>query len=171
MNSTTSPTASPADRARSRGKWREGVFPKDHALPQDFADMLGWKILAEKVDSIASSLPHPEQTLILCDNYGQAGAINYYKKNDKIRANSFNADYINWFDPDMKITDVILVKEMDDEDKERTKEIPFFEKVYLAHKRIDPLAREQEISIYVLRSAKIDVQKRIQEESLAKKMR
>ncbi len=71
----------------------------------------------------------------------------------------------------MKITDVILVKEMDDEDKERTKEIPFFEKVYLADKRIDPLAREQEISIYVLRGAKIDVQKRIQEEIIEKKKR
>jgi len=147
-------------------RWEDG---KDHALPQDFADMLGWKTLAEKVDSIATSLPHPEQTLILCDNYGQAGAINYYKKNRQIRANSFNADYINWFDPDMKITDVILVKEMDDEDKQRTKEIPLFEKVYLADKRINPLAREQEISIYVLRRAKIDVQKRIQEEILEKK--
>jgi hypothetical protein len=69
----------------------------------------------------------------------------------------------------MKITDVILVKEMDDEDKQRTKEIPLFEKVYLADKRINPLAREQEISIYVLRRAKIDVQKRIQEEILEKK--
>jgi len=147
-------------------RWEDG---KDHTLPQDFADMLGWKALAEKVDSIASGLPHPEQTLILCDNYGQAGAINYYKKNKQITATSFNADYINWFDLNMIITDVILVKEMDDDDKNRTKEVPFFDKVYLAGKRIDPLAREQEISIYVLRGARIDVQERIQKEILEKK--
>jgi hypothetical protein len=61
-------------------RWEDG---KDHSLPQDFADMLGWKELALKIDSIYSTLPDHGQTLILCDNYGQAGAINYYSKNKK----------------------------------------------------------------------------------------
>ncbi|MNF26962.1 hypothetical protein D3C84_76090 [compost metagenome] len=142
-------------------RWEDG---KDHLLPQDFADMLGWKELAIKVDSVASTLPNLDQTLILCDNYGQAGAINYYTKNNKVIANSFNADYINWFNFDKKITDVILVKEFDDEDKERKEEIPLFDTVYLAGKRINQFAREPEISIYVLRGAKVDIRKRIIDE-------
>ncbi|NDP27583.1 MAG: glycosyltransferase family 39 protein [Flavobacterium sp.] len=52
-------------------RWEDG---KDHALPQDYADMLGWKELAHKTDSIYATLPASQQTLILCDNYGQAGA-------------------------------------------------------------------------------------------------
>jgi hypothetical protein len=71
-------------------RWEDG---KDHLLPQDFADMLGWKELALKVDSAYLKLPNKDNTLILCDNYGQAGAINFYTR-QKLRAVSFNADYI-----------------------------------------------------------------------------
>jgi len=147
-------------------RWEDG---KDHALPQDFADMLGWKELAEKVEIICNGLPNIDQTLILCDNYGQAGAINYYVKNKKIKATSFNADYINWFDFDKTIVDVILVKEADDEDKDRKEEIPLFDTVYLAAKRINKFAREPEISIYVLRGAKVDVNRRLRDEIERKK--
>lgn len=147
-------------------RWEDG---KEHSLPQDFADMLGWKELAAKVDSICAGLPNLDNTLILCDNYGEAGAINYYTNNKKIKATSFNADYINWFHLDQNITDVILVKEADDEDKNRTVEIPLFDSVYLAGKRINQFAREQEISIYVLRGAKVDVTRRIKDEIIQKK--
>ncbi|MNF10937.1 hypothetical protein D3C80_2120330 [compost metagenome] len=63
-----------------------------------------------------------------------------------------------------KFTDVILVKEFDDEDKKRKEEIPLFDTVYLAGKRINQFAREPEISIYVLRGAKVDIRKRIIDE-------
>jgi hypothetical protein len=149
-------------------RWEDG---KDHLLPQDFADMLGWKALAIKIDSIYSGLPNPGQTLILCDNYGQAGAINYYTANKNIVASSFNADYINWLKFDKKIIDVILVKETDDNDKERKKEIPLFDTVYLADKRINQYALEDTISIYVLKGAKIDINKRIKDEAERKKIR
>lgn len=147
-------------------RWEDG---KDHLLPQDFADMLGWKELAYKVDSIYSNLPNPGNTLILCDNYGQAGAINYYTRNKRIIASSFNADYINWLKYDKKLTDVILVKEADDEDKERNQELPLFDTVYLAGRRINQFAREDTISIYVLLGAKVDVNKRIKDEADRKK--
>jgi 4-amino-4-deoxy-L-arabinose transferase-like glycosyltransferase len=48
-----------------------------HPLYQDFVIMLGWKELAAKVKKKKTELPHPDNTLILCHNYGQAGAINY----------------------------------------------------------------------------------------------
>jgi 4-amino-4-deoxy-L-arabinose transferase-like glycosyltransferase len=58
-------------------RWEDG---KDHLLPQDFADMIGWKELARKVDLEYERIPRNEHTLVLCDNYGQAGAINFYSK-------------------------------------------------------------------------------------------
>jgi hypothetical protein len=131
--------------------------------------MVGWKELAIKVDSVCSTLPNLDHTLILCDNYGQAGAINYYTKNKKIIAESFNADYINWLRLNRQIKDVILVKEGDDEDSERKVEIPLFDRVYLAGKRINQFAREDTISIYVLRGARVDVNKRIKDEAERKK--
>jgi hypothetical protein len=147
-------------------RWEDG---KDHAIPQDFADMLGLKELAVKVDSIFSTLPNQDETLVFCDNYGQAGAINYYKTNPKLTAHSFGADYINWLRYDMKIVDAILVKGASDKDKERKTEKPFFDTVYLAHIRVNQYAREPNLSIYVLRGAKIDVNKRIKEEADRKK--
>ncbi|WP_139125764.1 hypothetical protein [Arcticibacter eurypsychrophilus] len=147
-------------------RWEDG---KQHLIPQDYADMLGWKELAEKVDSICEGLPKLDHTLILCDNYGQAGAINYYKKNKEIQAHSFEADYVSWLKYDQKISDVILVKESDDEDSERKTEIPLFQEVYLSAKRINKYAREDTISIYVLKGAKVDINKRIKMEAEQKK--
>jgi hypothetical protein len=84
-------------------------------------------------------------------------------------AHSFNTDYINWFPLDKEIKDVIFVKEEDDEDKDRKTEIPLFDTVYLAGKRINKFAREPEISIYVLRVEKVDANKRIKDEMERKK--
>lgn len=146
-----------AEKYRQLGllRWEDG---RDHALQQDFADMLGWKQLAEKTDSIYTQLPDPDQTLIVCDNYGEAGAINFYTKNKEMKASSLSADYINWFTFDKTVKNVLLIKEdAKDEDRSRKKEIPFFDTVYFAGKRINPYAREQEISIYVLKGAKVDI--------------
>ena len=142
-------------------KWEDG---QEHALPQDYADMIGWKELALKVDSVAATLPDLNHTLILADNYGQAGAINYYTTNPMVTASSFNADYINWLPLDEEIKDAILVKEEDDDDPDRTTERLLFDTVYRAAQRINPLAREPKISIYVLRGAKTDIRPRIKEE-------
>jgi hypothetical protein len=143
-------------------RWEDG---KDHALPQDFADMLGWKELAWMVDSICSELPNLDNTFILCDNYGQAGAINYYTQNKNIAAHSYHADYINWIRFDRPITDGVLVKQsLYDNDKERENETPLFETVYLAAQRINRYAREDTISIYVLKGAKVDVNEIIKED-------
>ena len=144
-------------------RWEDG---KDHLLPQDFADMLGWKELAAKVDSICSEFPDLDHTLILCDNYGQAGAINYYTKNKKIVAYSYHADYINWLPFDKKIMNAVLVKEESyDKDKDRKKETSLFDTVYLSGKRINQYAREDTISIYVLKGAKVNINQIIKDET------
>ncbi|HQS05817.1 MAG TPA: glycosyltransferase family 39 protein [Daejeonella sp.] len=132
-------------------RWEDG---KNHALPQDYADMLGWKELARKTDSLFSKLP--DHTLVLCDNYGQAGAINYYSKQG-IRAVSFNADYINWFDLKRPHNHFIRIKE--------------YNSSILADSITNQYAREYRTRIYVFTGAKVDINKLINQEIEAVKKR
>lgn len=50
------------------------------ALPQIYADMLGWDRMADTIATVYHSLPATEQVgcAILAGNYGEAGAIDYY---------------------------------------------------------------------------------------------
>ena len=60
-------------------RWEDG---KNHNLPQDFADMLGWHEMADKALEAYQMIPEDERdsTLIICDNYGEAGALNFYDR-------------------------------------------------------------------------------------------
>ena len=146
-------------------RWEDG---KDHELPQDYADMLGWKELALKVDSIYSKLPNKEKTLILCDNYGQAGAINYYTQ-QKVQAVSFNADYIDWFDLTKNYDNLIRIKESSETDAELKETSPFFENTLIAGSIKNKYSREFGTSIFAFTGAKIDIRKQIKDEINEKK--
>ncbi|MCF2487634.1 glycosyltransferase family 39 protein [Dyadobacter sp. CY347] len=135
-------------------RWEDG---KDHELPQDFADMLGWKELAQKVDAEYAKIGDKKHTVVLCDNYGQAGAINYYSKFKNIQAVTMNADYINWVPLDEEIKHLILVQNADDDDPERNKEKPLFQTIRRIGKIENPYARERGTSIYVLLDAKVSI--------------
>lgn len=77
-------------------KWEDG---KEHPLPQDFADMLGWKEMAEKTAKVYHALPDTvkKQTMVYGDNYGEAGALNFYRKPLGLpEVFSDNASYIFW---------------------------------------------------------------------------
>lgn len=148
-------------------RWEDG---KNHELPQDFADMLGWNELALKVDTIYSNLPNNEKTLILCDNYGQAGAINYYSKQN-VHAVSFNADYIDWFDLSKKYDNLIRIKESGEKNVEFKETSPFFETALIAGSITNKYAREFGTSIFVFTGAKIDIRNRIKDEISEKKNR
>lgn len=146
-------------------RWEDG---KDHIIPQDFADMLGWKELARKVDSVYVALPNNSNTLVLCDNYGQAGAINYYTRR-KIRAVSFNADYINWFDFEKKYENLIRVKEQGNVDYELQETSPFFQNATVTDSITNRYAREFGTTIFSFTGAKIDIRERVKSEIDAKK--
>lgn len=147
-------------------RWEDG---KDHDLPQDFADMQGWRELAKKVDSAYETLDRNEYTLVLCDNYGQAGAINFYSKYADIQAVSLNADYINWFRLDKPIKNVILVQESTDTDKERKRERELFETVVHWGEITNPYAREKGTAIYLLKNAQKDINEILKKEILNEK--
>ncbi len=143
-------------------RWEDG---KDHSLPQDFADMLGWSELARKVDAAYENIPNKEHTLVYCDNYGQAGAINYYSKYKNIHAVSLSADYINWFPSAGKeIKNVILVQDASDDDPDRKREKTLFETVIIKGKIENKYAREYGASIYALINAKTSISAIFQKE-------
>lgn len=146
-------------------RWEDG---KDHALPQDFADMLGWKELARKVDQVYATIPHPDRTLVLCDNYGQAGAINYYTSKG-IRAVSFNADYINWFDFDRPYTNLIRVKSYGERENELQETSPFFDYAVIADSVTNQYARERGTTIFVFVGTRVDVNSRLKKEIAQRK--
>ena len=142
------------DRYRKFGllRWEDG---QDHHMPQDFADMLGWKEMAQRVDSLYRLSPQPRQTLVICDNYGQAGAVNYYTR-EAVRAVSFNADYIHWFDLSQPYIHVIRVINSREKIQEIEALSPFFERTVIDSLR-HPYARESGAAIVGFYNAKVDV--------------
>ncbi|NCI48986.1 glycosyltransferase family 39 protein [Sediminibacterium roseum] len=77
-------------------KWED---KKQHPLPQDFADMRGWKEMAEKTARVYHSLPDSvkEKTMVYGENYGEAGALSFYRKQFNLpEIYSDNASFIFW---------------------------------------------------------------------------
>lgn len=142
-------------------RWEDGL---KHQLPQDNADMLGWKELAEIVDEAYAKLPERQSAIVLCDNYGEAGAINYYSRFKHINAVSFSADYMTWMRLDRPVKHVILVVEADDDDPERKVEQPLFERIEQIGYIQNKMAREYGTKVYLLENAKVDINKRLRSE-------
>lgn len=135
----------------SKHTWEDGT---EHLIPQDFADMLAWKELANKVKAVYASLPDRNSTLIIADNYGQAGAINYYSGMET-DAVSFNADYINWFHLEQPIKNVVYV--ITKGDRMPAKLLLLFQHIDYKAEIKNPFAREYGSKIYVLSDPKVDL--------------
>lgn len=74
--------------------------------------MSGWKELARLTERAWQRLtPQQRQgAYIFCDNYGTAGAINYYRKHTLPDALADHSDYRDWRpDPDRPVTVLIRV--------------------------------------------------------------
>ncbi len=72
---------------------------RQHSLPQDFSDMLGWQEMAEKTARIYHQLPDSvqQQTMVYGDNYGEAGALSFYRKKYHLpEIYSDNASFLFW---------------------------------------------------------------------------
>ena len=127
-------------------RWEDGQL---HPLPQDFADMQGWHELADKVYAAYQALPDSTRaaTLIKCDSYGQAGAINYYNRNRGLpEATSFNGNYLYWF-PDLRAhryRQLLLVGE-----GHPAELVPYFREFRKVGEVQNPYARELGATIYL----------------------
>ncbi|TDN37898.1 glycosyltransferase family 39 protein [Hymenobacter sp. UV11] len=127
-------------------RWEDGEV---HPLPQDFADMLGWQELADKTWLAYQALPDSTRarTLIKCDNYGQAGAINYYNRGRAMSAaTSFNGSYLYWFPqwPARPYRHALLVGEGDP-----AALAPYFQSFQKVGEITNPYARERGTTIYL----------------------
>lgn len=127
-------------------RWEDGQV---HPLPQDFADMLGWQELADKAWLAYQALPDSTRarTLIKCDNYGQAGALNYYNRHRPMpAATSFNGSYLYWFPkgPARPYRHLLLIGEGHPNEL-----VPYFERFEKVGEITNPYAMEQGTTIYL----------------------
>jgi 4-amino-4-deoxy-L-arabinose transferase-like glycosyltransferase len=127
---------------------------QDHPLPQDFADMLGWEEMARKTAAAFHSLDRNQQanTLIFCDNYGMAGAINYYRKKYLLpEAYSDNASFLYWIPDSVKFQNLVLVE--NDPNEMHYDFIKQFSGAILTDSITNPFAREKGTAIVLLTGA------------------
>lgn len=149
-------------------KWED---QRNHPLPQDFADMLGWEEMAAKMAKAYSTLDSQEKrnTILFCDNYGIAGAVNYYgKKYHLPEAYSDNASFLYWMPPLPKVTNLLLLT--DDEEEMQHPFVKDFQSAIVIDSISNPYARERGDLIIVLKGANENFNQMFREK-LAKKKR
>jgi Dolichyl-phosphate-mannose-protein mannosyltransferase len=132
-------------------KWED---QKNHPLPQDFSDMLGWEEMAQKMAKAYATLDSTEKknTILFCDNYGQAGAVNYYgKKYGLPPTYSDNASFLYWMPDTLQITNLVLLT--DDEQEMDHKFVKEFSSAQLIDSISNPYARERGDLVIVLKGA------------------
>ena len=120
-------------------KWED---QKDHPLPQDFADMLGWEELATKSQAFYHSLPKEEKenTIIYCSNYGQAGSHLYYSRDPQFKDKviSTNGSFLLWIPSQLSFKNLLFISEDEPDDNEL---FTHFEKHSVIDSVTNPLAR------------------------------
>lgn len=124
--------------------WEDGEV---HSIPQDFADMTGWKELASLTQSAWESLPAPEkkETKIFAGNYGMAGAILYYSGEEVPPPLSFSDSFILWA-PDSIWLEVLIYVDHDTEDI-----APWFGNIKKFGSVEDEYFRENGLSVFICR--------------------
>ena len=145
-----------ASRSKMSGATRtnQGVALK---LPQDYADMLGWPELAAAVAHAYDSLP-PEkraQAVLIGDNYGEAGALEYYGPRLGLPRVVSAAGSYWFFGPGEKPGTVAVTLGVTKEDLEK-----FFETVTPAGRVINTwgVPEESDVSIYVAENPRTTLQ-------------
>jgi 4-amino-4-deoxy-L-arabinose transferase-like glycosyltransferase len=143
------------EKTHAKGKgilrWED---QQDHSLPQDFADMLGWEEMAQKTAAAFHLMDSSQQanTFIFCDNYGMAGAINYYRKKYHLpEAYSDNASFLYWIPDSIKFQNLVLVEH--DPDEMHYDFIKQFSSATLTDSITNPYAREKGTAIILLTGA------------------
>lgn len=138
--------------------WEDG---STNALPQDYADMLGWREMASLADHAIAQAGDADHTLVMCDNYGQAGAVNHYSNHRGI-AYTMNADYIHWIPNDRNTRHIVLVQEPSQKELPEIIQEDAFENIMFVGEVTNPFAREKGANVWLLQNARIDIDSVIQ---------
>jgi hypothetical protein len=132
-------------------KWED---LKNHPLPQDFSDMLGWEEMAQKVTKAYIMLSDSEKqnAIIFCNNYGMAGAVSYYATKYHLpAAYSDNASFLYWLPSNINMQNFVLVS--DDPDEKQHDFAKGFQSVIKVDSITNVYAREQGDYIYLFKGA------------------
>ncbi|MCB9053692.1 MAG: glycosyltransferase family 39 protein [Lewinellaceae bacterium] len=124
-------------------RWEDGRI---HPLPQDYADMMGWEELGQLAIE-ACRAAEGEDILLYCENYGQAGAVDYYGQGKGIPpAVSFSDSYRLWLPRQISANTLIYINNELGEDVAE-----LFEDIQLIGAIANPHARERGTSVYLCR--------------------
>jgi hypothetical protein len=125
-------------------KWEDG---RVHDLPQDYADMTGWKELTNLVENAYLSLSPEEKkrALIFCENYGQAGAISFYSNGRLPEPVCFSDNFLLWAPDSIQIQTLIYVNDEIEEISTHFDEVVEFGRL------TNPYARETGLPVYICR--------------------
>ncbi|MDP4285117.1 MAG: glycosyltransferase family 39 protein [Bacteroidota bacterium] len=142
-------------------KWEDQKY---HALPQDFGDMLGWKEMTQKTAQAYSTLTEEEKknSIIFCDNYGEAGAVNFYSKKYHLpEAYSDNASFLYWLPDSIHLVNVVMIT--DDKQEMEHSFIKDFSSAVLFDSVTNVYARERGTLIILLKGANEKMQEMFRE--------
>jgi hypothetical protein len=125
-------------------RFEDGSF---HSLPQDYADMIGWKELTALTDSAYRMIEDKKAAFIYAENYGQAGAVTIIGRNYGLpEAVSFHESFRYWFPPEFPVE----IKSLVYINHELGEDIAIlFADIRLIGKISDPDAREFGASVYL----------------------
>ena len=132
---------------------------KDHPLPQDFADMLSWREMTEKVSKVYQTLDSTERSRFVLDggNYGEAGAMDYYGAPLHLppAMGQFpaNRTYLLWTPSDFYKSDIVLLT-TDYRDEVHGDFFRSFRSAAVADSITNPYAREYGSYILLLKRAR-----------------
>jgi len=129
-------------------RWETGNY---HSLPQDYADMLGWKKLTALTADIYHSLPAKEQKdcTIFANNYGEASAINYYGSRYQLpKAISSSSSFWLWGYHGSSGRVLIIIG------SNKKDNSMFYADVHKAGELDDPHSRENGVPIFIARHPK-----------------
>ncbi len=145
-------------KSESSEKHEQGI------LPQFYADRFGWTELTDKIAVLYNSLPENEKkyTGILTNNYGEAGAINYYgRKYNLPETFSGHNNHFIWRKErkDSVSTLIIIGGEKEDYLKD-------FEEVIQVDSTFNKYAMpyENNLPIYLCKKMKIGIQEMLKKE-------
>lgn len=127
-------------------RWEDGRI---HPLPQDYADMMGWEELGQLAIG-ACREAEGEDILLYCENYGQAGAVDYYGQGKGIPpAVSFSDSYRLWLPREISANTLVYIN---DEMGEDVAEL--FRDIRVVGAITNPHARERGTTVYICRQPK-----------------
>ena len=125
-------------------------------LPQDYADMLGWRELAESVSEVVSRLPaaQRDELTVIGGNYGQAGALAFHGPSRGVPyPRSTAGDFFAW-GPGPASGNTALVIGSEDDIEPTLRQL--YDSVRVMRVVLNPLGvpEERRVSLYLARAAK-----------------